>query len=488
MASIDGLISGMSTTDTINQLMQVEAAPQTALKSKVSTVNKVVTAYQSVNSRLSSLAAAAGALGKSDTWGGMKATSSSSAAAISAQSGASAGSLSFHVDQLAATRLQTFKDASVTSITDADAAPVMSNDSFDIYLKDGTKKPLTPTDRSLQAVVTAINGEAEAPYKASAVQIAPGRYTLQLTAKESGADAAAKIDNLLPEGLDLGSSTVTIDGRDAVLTVGEGNGAYAINSTTNTFADILPGVTVTAAKAQAPGDAPVTVDISADVEGIATKVQALVDNVNVVLNELASQSKIKSADAAAGPLVGDAAIRKLRQDILGAVSSGAPGLGANDTTASFKEVGISINRDGTLAFVKDAFLKTYKADPARAEKFFDSYTDVTSAKGNGTEGTFQPGFDTANGLGRKLEALALIASEGVKDPDNPNKTPQGTMQALMERNTKTISSLNDQVSEWDVRLELRRTALQKQFSSLEVALGKMQQQSSWLAGQLAGLG
>jgi len=58
----------------------------------------------------------------------------------------------------------------------------------------------------------------------------------------------------------------------------------------------------------------------------------------------------------------------------------------------------------------------------------------------------------------------------------------------MERNTKTISSLNDQVSEWDVRLELRRTALQKQFSGLEVALGKMQQQSSWLAGQLAGLG
>jgi flagellar hook-associated protein 2 len=489
MASVDGLVTGMSTTDTINQLMQVEAAPQTALKSKVNTVNKVVTAYQSVNSRLSSLAAAATALGKSDTWGGMKATSSSSAAVISAQSGASAGSLSFHVDQLATTRLQTFKDASVTSIADADAAPVMSNDSFDIYLKDGTKKPLTPTDRSLQAVVTAINGEAEAPYKASAVQIAPGQYTLQLTAKESGAAAAAKIDSVgLPEGLDLGTSSVTIEGRDAVLTVGEGGGAYAINSASNTFAEILPGVTVTAAKAQAPGDAPVTVDISADVEGIATKVQALVDNVNVVLNELASQSKIKTGEVAAGPLVGDAAIRKLRQDILGAVSSGAAGLGANDTTASFKEVGISINRDGTLAFEKSDFMKTYKADPARAAKFFDSYTDVTSPKGNGTEGTFEPGFDTAIGLGRKLEALALIASEGVKDPDNPTKARQGTMQALIERNTKTISSLNDQVSEWDVRLELRKTALQKQFSSLEVALGKMQQQSSWLAGQLAGLG
>ena len=40
---------------------------------------------------------------------------------------------------------------------------------------------------------------------------------------------------------------------------------------------------------------------------------------------------------------------------------------------------------------------------------------------------------------------------------------------------------------WDTRLELRRSGLEKQFSNLEVALGKMKQQSSWLAGQLAGL-
>ena len=35
MASVDGLVTGMSTTDTVAQLMQVEALPQTALKNKV---------------------------------------------------------------------------------------------------------------------------------------------------------------------------------------------------------------------------------------------------------------------------------------------------------------------------------------------------------------------------------------------------------------------------------------------------------------------
>jgi flagellar hook-associated protein 2 len=61
------------------------------------------------------------------------------------------------------------------------------------------------------------------------------------------------------------------------------------------------------------------------------------------------------------------------------------------------------------------------------------------------------------------------------------------LQALIKRNTDTVTGLNDQVSAWDVRLELRKSSLQKKFAGLEVALGKMQQQSSWLAGQLAGL-
>jgi flagellar hook-associated protein 2 len=80
-----------------------------------------------------------------------------------------------------------------------------------------------------------------------------------------------------------------------------------------------------------------------------------------------------------------------------------------------------------------------------------------------------------------------MASEGVVDPTNPTKAKQGVLQSLIQQRNDAIKGLNDQVSAWDVRLESRKTALQRQFSNLEVALGKMQQQSSWLAGQLAGL-
>ena len=61
--TVDGLVSGMNTTDTINQLMRAEALPQTALKTKVTTQNKVVAAYQAVNTKVAAVADAANVLG-----------------------------------------------------------------------------------------------------------------------------------------------------------------------------------------------------------------------------------------------------------------------------------------------------------------------------------------------------------------------------------------------------------------------------------------
>ena len=53
--NVDGLISGLDTTSLISQLLQVEAAPQQALKVKVATQQRVVTAYQTINGRFVAL-------------------------------------------------------------------------------------------------------------------------------------------------------------------------------------------------------------------------------------------------------------------------------------------------------------------------------------------------------------------------------------------------------------------------------------------------
>jgi flagellar hook-associated protein 2 len=479
--SVDGLITGMNTTDTVAQLMTVEAAPQTALKAKVSVQNSMVASYQSVNSRLSSLLTAARALGSPDTWGSVKATSNSDAAVVTAMAGAAVGSLTFRVDTLAAAHTVTFSEAgkSVSSISDASTSSILSGNNIDITLADGSTKTLTPADGSLQSVVAAINGTADSAYRAAAVQIGPGKYTLQLTARTTG--SATAFDP--PAGIDpsvLGAGKATTLGADAQLTIGSTGDAYQVTSATNTFANVLQGVTITATREQTATDPRVTVNMASDPDGIAAKVQALVDNANVALTEIASQTAISTGDTAAGALVGDSAMRQLTQDILSTVSGGAGTLG------SYSSVGVGLDRSGKLTFDKDAFTDAYEADPAKTQAYFDSYTEVANPLTSTTK--FDPGWDAPQGLARRLETLTAQASEGVILPTDPiTKPKQGTLQGLIQRQTESISDLNDQVSAWDVRLDLRKTALSLQFSNLEVALGKMKSQSSWLSSQLASL-
>ncbi|MEV1288097.1 flagellar filament capping protein FliD [Micromonospora sp. NPDC049679] len=475
----------MSTTQLISQLMQIEAMPQTALKNKVTVQNRAVSAFQNVNTKMAALTNAAKALNDPKTWTAMKATSNSDAAAVTATPGAANGSLTFKVDRLAAAHTVTFTGR-VSSLTDATAAPVMSGDTFDVLLADGTTKTVTPTDKSLQSVVTAINGTTNAAYKAAAVQVAPGQYSLQLTASASGgtsafanASAAAAPDVYVPTGLDgLGSTAVTTQGADAKLTVGT-TATYTMTSTSNTFTDIMPGVSVTVARVQSATDAPVTVSVAADKDGIAAKVQAMFEAANIALGEMKAQSAVKNGSTPAGTLVGDPLVRQLSQDILSAVGSGAGALG------SLKAVGIELDKKGNLSFDKQKFLDAFAADPAKAQKFFDSYDNVTGGRATTA---FDPGHDKAHGLARKLETIGLKATEGIALPTDPVNAPkEGLIPGLIKRRNEFVTDLNKQVENWDLRLAAREAALKKQFSGLEVALGKLQQQSSWLSGQIASL-
>ena len=51
-----------------------------------------------------------------------------------------------------------------------------------------------------------------------------------------------------------------------------------------------------------------------------------------------------------------------------------------------------------------------------------------------------------------------------------------------------ISSLTTSIQAWDVRLSTRETHLRAVWSQLEVQMGNLQSQSSWLTGQLNALG
>jgi flagellar hook-associated protein 2 len=101
-SSVDGLVSGLNTTDIITKLMAAEKAPQDRLLARHTQAKNVVKAYQSLNAKLAALRDASGALAGPAGWAAMKATSSApGVATATASAGALGSSLTFTVNRLA---------------------------------------------------------------------------------------------------------------------------------------------------------------------------------------------------------------------------------------------------------------------------------------------------------------------------------------------------------------------------------------------------
>ncbi|GAB3861230.1 flagellar filament capping protein FliD [Dactylosporangium cerinum] len=455
MGSVDGLISGMSTSSVISGLMQVEAAPQNALKAKITTQQKVVTAYQGINTKMKGLLDAAKALTDPTAWKGGVATSSSDAATATttASSSTQSGSLSFRVNKLASSHAVVFGTP-----VDATTDTIMSDPSFVIDV-NGVSKTVNVTDKTLSGVVDAINKTPDLGVKATAFQVSPGKYTMQLTSTTTGTQSKFEFPNGNSSPFTaLGSISPVSEGADAELAVGDSATPLIVTSSTNTFKDLMGGLTVTATKKQAETDPPVTVTVARDTEGIAAKVQAMVDAANTALSEIGTQTKNKSGAVAGGPLSGNSIMSGVTSSVLNTVSGGTA------AGTSFKDIGIELTRNGTLTFDKTKFIAALEADPEKTQALFadTAQTDVT----------------LKTGLADRMTAVA----------DKATQTNTGTLSRLITSGNDAITDLNHRVDDWDVRLQARQATLQKQFGAMETALGKLKNQGSWLSGQLASLG
>ena len=423
--TVDGLVSGMSTSTMISQLMQIEAAPQTRLKDKVTAAQSSVTAYQSVNTKLAALKTAADDLSQLSTWRSVKPVSSSPAVTATAVSGsldATAGSITFDVVALARAQVttarvpaETLNSATTFAVTVAGADPV------DVDIS---------ADPSPKGIADALNAKGIG-VKASVVTTSTGESVLQFTGTKTGTAGGFTVSGLDFELKDA------VAAQDALIQVGgaDADGGYSVTSSTNTFTGLMNGVTLTVAKVESG----VTVDAAADTGGIADKIKAMVDAANAVLTEVGKQTAYDAATGKGSTLTGDFMVRQISQTVLSAVSQGL------DDFGSMSRLGVQLDRSGKLTFKKDDFEAAYQADPAKIQTAGIAMADT-------------------------FEALAK------KQTDN--------VTAAVTGRKSIIDSMNDQIDNWDLRLSARRDALTKQYASLETALSNLRSQSSYLASQL----
>jgi flagellar hook-associated protein 2 len=454
----------------ISQLMTIEAQPQTALKSKVTTAQTAVASYQSVNTAVAALKSAGDTLGQLSTWRSIKATSSSSTVSVSTSSNinAATGSLSFNVTSLASKQYTTMavdttpvdtngdgKTDSTTALQVPDSITVTTGtyDANGQFTGSATGVPIDISgDKSAAGIAKAINA-ANCGVTAYVLKTGDNQGVLQMSSAKTGAANGFQIDGLDGSGLNQDSPATTY-ANDAELQVnGGGASTYTVSSSTNTFTNMMAGVTLTVSQKENN----VTVDVANDTSSIADKFQAMVDSANAALQEIRKQTAYDASTRTGSPLTGDFSVREMSQKILSSISMGL----SYDDPASTKDnplpkikygslskMGIQLDSTGQLTFDRAKFTDAYASDPTSIQTAGIQFGDQVESMG---------------------DAMAT------------------SLTSIITGRNNEISGLNDQISDWDVRLAAKREALQKQYADLEVSLGKLKDQSSWLSGQLAGL-
>lgn len=451
--SVDGLVSGMDTTSIISQLMATEAAPQNALKSKLSATQTAASAYRTVNTTFLAITAAADAALKPDLWATTKATSSSPSVAATASSGALTGSLTFTVDKLASGH------AVVNRNTGTWTAPTTAYgaSSIQVFDKSGVSKGTIAIGgtQTVADAAAAINASTMG-LSAAVVQISPTEVALQVTSKATGAASEFSFTG-------AGTMATNMQAQDAQLSIGT-VAPYQVSSATNTFDSVLPGTTITVNKADPL--AQVTVNVVADPDAVASKVSALVDAVNATINSVKSYTS--NAQGSTAALKGDYSVSSLGGRLLDAISS------AVGTDGSAAAIGFQLTKDGRVTFDKAKFLTALKDDPAKVQRMVSG-----TAASNGPDGIVGTVDDVAGvtGIAGRLRAVATSASDATN----------GTLVALANGKDSMIKDIQTRIAAWDLRLAKRKETLTHQFTAMETALSSLKNQSSWLAGQISSL-
>ncbi|MBO9553073.1 flagellar filament capping protein FliD [Cellulomonas sp.] len=443
---IDGLVSGLNTTDLINQLMQVESAPQTLLKSKQTETTNLVTALQALNTKVSSLFDAATKAATATSWSATKATSSATSVTATTTTGAQPTELSFTVDKVARSQV---------SLTPAftDLATLTGGASSLTFRKpDGT---LTEVAVGADAAATARAITASgAGVNAVAVKV-DGQTRLQLTSTSTGEAGGFELFAGTKAQVTGGTATAvplthTRTAQDAAITLWSGSAAaQQVTSSTNTFSDVLANTSITVSAVETD---PVTLTVKRDDAALQSLASGLVGSLGVVLSEITSRTATTTTKGDDGRTVisgglfsGESGIRGLQQQLQSAASYPVGGV-------SPSTVGFVVGKDGTFTFDQAKFTAALTADPDKVQKVI-------------------------SGLAQRVADVAKKASDKV----------DGTLTLQITGQQAVVKDLGAQIDNWDIRLAQRREGLQATYSRLEVSLSNMQSQSSWLAGQLASL-
>ncbi|MDR2014252.1 MAG: flagellar filament capping protein FliD [Azoarcus sp.] len=430
-----GVGSGLNLEGLVSDLMKIERQPLVNLQKQVSSFNTKISAMGTLASKLSSLQTAAqnlkpsvlqSALEKFGTYKGTVANDSVASATVG--DGASSGSYSLEVTQLAQGQK-----------SQLDAGNLTGSGSINFSFADSSKDfSVTPSSGSLTAIANAIN-QAGKNVTATVVNGESGQQLI-LTG-ETGVENAFTVGGA---GV-TGSASTVQTAQDAQLKID----GIAITSSSNTVKDAVTGVSLQL-KATNTGAA-TTVSVEA---GYSDKLQkgleAFVKAFNDVISTIKSLGAYDAETKAAGALNGNRLLRDTETTLRGLVFDQSSAItDQNGETMMLSKLGITFQKDGTLSLDSDKLTAAINKDPSLIANF-------TAEIGN----RFNTGLDKLAGTG-------------------------GSVQSATDSLRASVRGLEKRQEAMEARLLQVEERYRKQFSALDTLISSMNSTSNFLARQLS---
>jgi flagellar hook-associated protein 2 len=454
-----GLASGIKSDELISKLLELERRPVDLLEERKATQSSRLDILRDLNTKTLRLRDALRGLDNRNLVGTgpsvdeefsrLGATSSNEAVAVAtASAGATPGQLDVRVQQL----------ASASRHVSAEGFSALTNTvgtgTFKIDVGNKTTNlTIDSTNNTVQGFVDAINA-SDADVTAFVLNDGSGTPLRIVIQGNSTGDAN---DVVLTNGLTGGTPqspafTETRDANDAIVIVDpdpdDPDAGIEVHSSTNSFEDLIQGVSLTTRSVNDPDDPAdvLTITVDTDRPAIATAVKDLVSAFNEIGDVIRGQFKIDAKTNRGGPLIGDSTLTALQQRLARIVASEI----GEGSISKARQLGLSLDSSGKLSLDETKLGNALAANFSGVRAFFA-----------GSASSF-------------ASQLRDVASSFV-DPVN------GLLVARLDGAGRAIEDLDAQIAKGEDRLEGVEQKLVRQFASLEGVVSGIQQQGNFLS-------
>ncbi|MCS7242186.1 MAG: flagellar filament capping protein FliD [Candidatus Caldatribacterium sp.] len=437
--TIDGLISGLKTSEIIEKLVEVERAPIKRLEAKKTTYTERLTLLKTAATKLLNLKASALNLSLSSTFLAKKATVLGDALSVSIGGGAQEGTYILQVESLAkAHQIATSSAYTSTDVRFGEGRITVTVNGRTTEIAIGT------TNNTLSGIRDAIN-RAGAGVRASIVKTQEG-YRLLLASERTG------VENAIGVTVELTGGEATIEGwteiqaaQNARILLGETN-PVVYEGPTNVVVDFLPGMTL-----NLKDTGRVTVTVFRDFDAVKRSIVDFTNALRDFLQFVKDNASYSAETKVAGALLGETTLLRVTAELMKRLTSRVAPSGLQ----SVMDLGISIDRYGNLTVDEGKLTQVLETNLEGVQELFAG----------------------SRGVAKSLnEYLAFVT--------NPYEGMVTSAQKLYD---KVIKDLDERIALMEERLEAQKVRWQKQFAALESYLGTMQTQSNWLAQQITNL-